>query len=143
MAFSCHLFLQKFPSYMGQSIQEWTKSVLWKTALKKFQGIWSAYPSIFLKAVFHKIYLVHSWILCLKCLTDLTNPPRVFQYCVKSVKIRSFLWSLFSLILASHFRTSLYSARVRENTDQKKLRIWTIFKHCKIQKDSQINVLNE
>ena len=36
---------------MGQSIQEWTKSVLWKTALKKFQGIWSAYPSIFLKGL--------------------------------------------------------------------------------------------
>ena len=27
-----------------------------KTAFKKFEGIWSA-----LKAVFHKIYLVHSW----------------------------------------------------------------------------------
>ena len=24
-------------------------------------------PSDFLKAVFHKLYLVHSWILCLKC----------------------------------------------------------------------------
>ena len=27
---------------MGQSIQEWTKQILWKTAFKKFQGIWSA-----------------------------------------------------------------------------------------------------
>ena len=32
-------------AYLGQSIHEWTKQ-------------------IFLKAVFHKIYLVHSWILC-------------------------------------------------------------------------------
>ena len=27
---------------MGQSIQEWAKSNLWKTAFKKFEGIWSA-----------------------------------------------------------------------------------------------------
>ena len=27
---------------MGQSIQEWTKQNLWKTAFKMFEGIWSA-----------------------------------------------------------------------------------------------------
>ena len=27
---------------MGQSIQEWTKKNLWKTAFKKFERIWSA-----------------------------------------------------------------------------------------------------
>ena len=27
---------------MGQNIQEWTKQNLWKTAFKKFEGIWSA-----------------------------------------------------------------------------------------------------
>ena len=27
---------------MGQSIQEWTKQYLWKTAFKKFEAIWSA-----------------------------------------------------------------------------------------------------
>ena len=27
---------------MRQSIQEWTKQKLWKTAFKKFDGIWSA-----------------------------------------------------------------------------------------------------
>ena len=26
---------------MGQSIQEWTKSNLWKTAFRKFEGVWS------------------------------------------------------------------------------------------------------
>ena len=36
---------------MGQSIQEWTKETLWKTAFKKLQGD--------LK-VFNKIYLIHS-----------------------------------------------------------------------------------
>ena len=45
---------------MGQSIQEWTKQVLYKTAFKKFEGIWSYIPSNFLKAVSHKTYLVQS-----------------------------------------------------------------------------------
>ena len=39
-------------------------------------------------------------------------------HCVKSVQIRSFFWSVFSCI-----RT----VRIKENTDQKKLRIWTLF----------------
>ena len=26
---------------MGQSIQEWTKQILWKTTFKKIEGIWS------------------------------------------------------------------------------------------------------
>ena len=49
--------------------------------------------------------------------------PFILQYmhCVQSVQIRSFLWSVFSRI-----RTE-YSAGMRENTDQKKLRIWTLF----------------
>ena len=44
-----------------------------KTAFKKFEGIWSAkayhLPSIFLKAVFHKYYFVHSWILYPNCIS--------------------------------------------------------------------------
>ena len=40
-----------------------------KTAFEKFEVIWSAgadhITSNFLKAVFYKFYLVHSWILCL------------------------------------------------------------------------------
>ena len=54
--------------HMGQSFQEWTKQNLWKTAFKRFEGVWSTLrfhtPSHFLKVVFHKFYLVHSWILC-------------------------------------------------------------------------------
>ena len=54
--------------YLRQSIQEWTKKKLWKTAFKKFQLLRSAwvwpYHFLFLKAVFHKFYLVHSSILC-------------------------------------------------------------------------------
>ena len=44
------------------------------TAFKKFEVIWFAevdhITSNFLKAVFHKFYLVHSWILCPICHHD-------------------------------------------------------------------------
>ena len=43
---------------------------MWKTGFKKFEVIWSAetdhFTSIFLKAAFHKFYLVYSSILCPK-----------------------------------------------------------------------------
>ena len=38
--------------HMRQSIQEWTKKKLWKTAFKKFEV-----PFNFLKAVFNKFFL--------------------------------------------------------------------------------------
>ena len=50
-------------------------------------------------------------------------------HCVKSAQIRSFFWSVFSRNRAEYgdlLRNSPYSARVRENRDQKKLRIWTL-----------------
>ena len=52
------------------------------------------------------------------------------SHCVKSVKVRSFSWSVFSRIRTEYgkiLRISSYSVRIRENTDQKKLRIWTLF----------------
>ena len=49
---------------MDQGIQEWTQQNLWKTDFKIFEVIWSAMgdliTTIFLKAVFHKFYMVHS-----------------------------------------------------------------------------------
>ena len=47
---------------------------------------------------------------------------REVKHCVKTAQIRSFFWSVFS-----HTQTEYgdLPARVRENTDQKKLRIWT------------------
>ena len=53
--------------------------------------------------------------------------------CVKSVQIRSFFWSAFSRIWTEYgdLRSkSPYSVQIRENKDQKKLRIWTIFVQC-------------
>ena len=52
-------------------------------------------------------------------------------HCVKSVQIRSIFWSVFSRIWTEYgeiLRISPYSARMWENTDQKILRIWTLFR---------------
>ena len=51
-------------------------------------------------------------------------------HCVKSVQIRSFFWSIFSrtrTVYGMILRISPYSVRMRENKDQKKLRIWILF----------------
>ena len=47
---------------------------------------------------------------------------------MKSVQIRSFFWSAFSYIW-TEYRKSPYSVQIQENTDHKKLRIWTLFTH--------------
>ena len=51
------------------------------------------------------------------------------EHCVKSVQMRSFFWSVFSHIWTEYAEVrsiSPYSVRMRENMDQKKLRIWTL-----------------
>ena len=48
---------------------------------------------------------------------------------LKSVQIRSFFWPVFSHTRAEYgdlLFKSPYSARIRKNTDRKKLRIWTL-----------------
>ena len=60
----------------------------------------------------------------------LSNMIELFNNIVKSVPIRSFFWSAFSRIRTEYGEIrsiSPYSVRMRENTDQKKLRIWTHF----------------
>ena len=55
---------------------------------------------------------------------------RIHSHCVKSVQIRSFFRSVFSSIWTEYgdlWLKSPYSVRILENTDQKKLRIWTRF----------------
>ena len=44
-------------------------------------------------------------------------------HCVKSVQMRSFFWSVFSRIRTEYGEI----LQMRQNTDQKKLRIWTLF----------------
>ena len=56
--------------------------------------------------------------------------------CVKSVQIRSFFWSAFSHIRTEYGEiqsTFPYSVRMKENKDQKKLRIWALFTQCLVQ----------
>ena len=60
----------------------------------------------------------------------MSQMARPCSHCVKSVQIRSFFWSVFSHVRAEYGEVrsiSPYSVRIRENTDQKKLRIWTLF----------------
>ena len=55
------------------------------------------------------------------------------HHCVKSVQIRSIFRFLFSCIWTEYGeirRISPYSVRMRENTDQQILRIWTLFTQC-------------
>ena len=57
--------------------------------------------------------------------------PKRGYHCVKSVQIWSFFWFVFSRIRTEYreiLRISPYSVRMRENTDQKILCIWTLFK---------------
>ena len=60
--------------------------------------------------------------VCIKCgYSHVTN-----HHCVKSVQIRSFFWSAFSRIRTEYgeiLRIFPYSVQIRENMDQKKLRI--------------------
>ena len=67
--------------------------------------------------------------VCIKCgYSHVTN-----HHCVKSVQIRSFFWSAFSRIRTEYgeiLRIFPYSVQIRENMDQKKLRIWTHFTQC-------------
>ena len=60
-------------------------------------------------------------------------PSEFDSHCVKCVQIRSFPWSIFSRIWTEYgeiLGISPYSVRMRENTDQKKLHIWTLFTQC-------------
>ena len=88
----------------------------------------------------HHYQLDHRSILCVmhcarfRWLAIQSYHIRYKQHCVKSVQIRSLFWSVFSRIRTEYgeiLRTSPYSVRMRENTDQKLLRVWTLFTQCK------------
>ena len=52
-------------------------------------------------------------------------PIMIMMHCVKNVQIRSFFWSVFPRIRTEYGEILRYLVRMRENTDQKKLLIWT------------------
>ena len=54
-------------------------------------------------------------------------------HCLECVQTRSFFWSVFSPIWTEYgeiLRIYPHSVRMRENMDQKKLRIWALFTQC-------------
>ena len=63
------------------------------------------------------------------------------KHCMKSVQIRSFFWSVFSCI-QTEYRETLpvfpYSVRMRKNTNQKKLRIWTLFPQWRYRSEAAV-----
>ena len=56
-------------------------------------------------------------------------------HCAKSIQIQIFFWSVFSCIRTEYgdlLCKSSYSVQIQENTDHKKLRIWTLFTQCRL-----------
>ena len=76
------------------------------------------------------VYVVHKkYCFCHLALNQIKQWSWIF-HCVQSVKIRSFFWFVFSRIRTEYgeiLRISPCSVRMRENTNLKKLRIWTHF----------------
>ena len=70
------------------------------------------------------------WVVIILCLFYGIWWTRHTMHCVKSVQILSFLWTVLSRIWTEYgdLRSKYpYSVQMRENTDQKKLRIWVLF----------------
>ena len=67
-----------------------------------------------------------------------------YSHWMKSVQIRSFFRSVFTRFRAEYgdlLRKSLYSVRMRENMDQKKLHIWTLFTQCQFCEESLDSII--
>ena len=84
----------------------------------------------------HKYVKLHQWteeFLQRNLLYSYTDWNGWRFHCAKCVQTRSFFWSVFSRIRTQYgeiLRISPYSVQMRQNTDQKKLRIWTLFTQC-------------
>ena len=69
--------------------------------------------------------------------TTVVKTSYYLSHSVKSVQMRSLIWSVFSCIRTEYrdlWSKSSYSAQTRENADQRKLRIWALFTQCQISK---------
>ena len=65
-------------------------------------------------------------------------------YCVKSIQIKSFFWPAFSSICSKYgdlLSNCPYSVQIQENTDQKKLHIWTLFTQGHITEDHIVDLI--
>ena len=85
--------------------------------------------------MFFYLYLLHTSLTHLKLVSPSFRLRLAISHLhsVKTVQIRSFFWSVFSRTWNEYGdlrRKSLYLVQKRENTDQKKLRVWTFFVQC-------------
>ena len=73
---------------MGQSIQEWTKYNLWKTAFKKFEGIWSAVRNVL--GIFQPNFGTIFADLCFKIETPAHILLKICVYIIENLRICNF-----------------------------------------------------
>ena len=69
-------------------------------------------------------------------------PVRLFcnrAICNYSYNVGQNICKLFHALAQNLFRKSPYSVKIRENTDQKKLSIWTLFTQCRARKSRKIS----
>ena len=71
-------------------------------------------------------YLLYSYFSCRICINVAGFLIIIFLQIHVSKKLVTFIYWQQSIAISS-LRISLYSDRIQENTDQKKLRIWTLF----------------
>ena len=149
-SFDVKVFLgNKYNSYTARNTKVTsTRNVYEKTVMKRkkegfqrrIQNPLEHLRSNFFKKIVNRV--TYDWVLNAPLVLIIAKklPRRQIKdslHCVKSVQIRSFFWSVFSCIRTEYgdFRIkSLYSVRIQENTDQKKLHIWTLFTQCCIRK---------
>ena len=133
----CYNFIDFFPGFY----RDYKLIFMWQLKIVSYFNIYQnsvSYLFRFLTTPYqfqnfsHRLFLLHllfyTQILVWTKFIMLNN-----LNCVKSVQIWIFFWSVFSRTqteygdLRSEF---LYSVRIRENPDQKKLRTWTLFTQC-------------
>ena len=101
-----HMFVQKMlVIYLGHFEKYFIDTVFHN--MKFYQVSWNCTITsvVFYLVAWNKYFVMHTW------------------HCVKKVQIRSFFWSVFYCIRTEfgELRSkSLYSARIQENTDEKK-----------------------
>ena len=64
-----------------------------------------------------------------------------FLHCMKSVQIRMFFWSVFSLIWIEC--GTIFRKNTEKIRNRKKLRIWTLLRQFEIKAHSFLNYLNK
>ena len=121
------------PAFLGFLVRCVLSISLPLIAKSKYLLFASIHSSSVLSCFFQEFYVVaSSYALNIAHVFPQLPKGHLLIHCVKSVQIRRFFfWPIFSRIWTEYgeIRSDIspYSVRIRENTDQKKLRIWTLF----------------